>query len=171
MGVGEDLVDLVLLAVVVAPDMTEADKEELLGGEVEVLDRKHVLLVTPVTEGGVVSSLKTAVVRDVLSQRAPAVEVDARQAEVAVLLHQAGHVLPVLGQGLLRPPRLQVSGSVVLPPVVVKGVTELVADGEPDTSEIEKVWPGALVEGRSEDAERKDDLIHEGGVVGVNGLR
>ena len=85
----------------------------------------------------------------------PSVEVVAGHGEVAILLHQTLHMLPILGQRLLCPPGLQVSLSVVFPPVVIKGVTELVSDREADPSEVENVWPGTFIEGVLEDAQGK----------------
>ena len=95
----------------------------------------------------------------------------ASQCEVAVLLHQTLRVLSELGQGLLRPPGLQVSGSVVPPPVIIEGVAELVPDGEADPSVVENGWPVRFVERMLENSQGEDDLVHHGRVVGVDGLR
>ena len=72
---------------------------------------------------------------------------------------------------LAAPPGLQVSGSVVPPPVIIEGVAELVADGEADPAVVENRRAASLVEGVLENTQRQNDLVHHGGVVSVDGLR
>ena len=70
MGVGQDLVHLVLLRVVVAPDLGEADKEQLLSSELEVLHGEDVLVLAAITEECLVCCLQSAIVCNILPQRA-----------------------------------------------------------------------------------------------------
>ena len=70
MGVGQDLVHLVLLRVVVAPDLGEADEEELLRSELEILYREDVLVLTAITKICLVCCLQSAIVSNILSQSA-----------------------------------------------------------------------------------------------------
>ena len=101
----------------------------------------------------------------------PSIDSLASQGKVAILLHQTLRVFPVLGQRLLRPPGLQVSGSVVPPAVIIEGVAELVADGESDPPVVEDGRPTSSVERLLENTQGEDDLVHHGGVVGIDGLR
>lgn len=68
MGIGQDLVHLVLLAVVVAPHLGEAHEEQLLGSQLEVLHREDVLVMAAITEICLVSCLQTAIVSNILPQ-------------------------------------------------------------------------------------------------------
>lgn len=192
MGVGQDLVHLVLLRVVVAPDLGEAHEEQLLRSQFEILHREDVLVLTGITEICLVCCLQSPIVSNILPQSAskydrllrsrsrsyrspsvmlPSIDILASQGEVAILLHQALRVFLVLSQGLLRPPGLQVSGSVVPPAVIIEGVAELVADGEADPPVVEDCRPPGFVEWLLEDTQGEDDLVHQGRVVSIDGLR
>ena len=71
MGVGHHLVDLVLLAVVAAPHLAVAHKEQLLGGQLEILNGKTVLIVAAIVKVSFVSRFQTAIVCNVLSKCSP----------------------------------------------------------------------------------------------------
>ena len=70
MGVGQDLVHLVLLRVVVAPDLGEADEEQLLRSQFEILQREDVLVLAAITEIRLVRCLQSPIVSYVLPQSA-----------------------------------------------------------------------------------------------------
>ena len=136
----DQLVQLVLLGVGVAPDLGVPDEEQL--GLRQVGRRRgerHELLPLRVSvEVSVVGRLDAAVVRDVLSQRVPAVHVLLLplipQAVAVVLVHQALAVLLEPTNRVGPPPVVQVAVQVVLAAVVVERVGQLVAGGEPDAA-------------------------------------
>ena len=92
----------------------------------------------------------------------PAINPALAEGEVAILADEAGGPLRELGQGRRTPPVLQrtrgrvpeqprarARAAVSLPAaVVIKGVGELVSDGEADSAVVEDVRPMGVVEGR-----------------------
>ena len=91
------------------------------------------------------------------------------QSHVLILRHEAVRVLMELPQCLAAPPGLQVSVSVVFPPVVIEGMRQLVTNGEPDSSIVEDVRAVSIVKWILEDSQGDDDLVHDCGVVSVDG--
>ena len=78
-------------------------------------------------------------------------------------------MLMELPECLAAPPGLQVSVSVVLPPVVIEGVRQLVTDGEPDSSVVEDVRAISVVKWILKDSQRNNDLVHDSSVVSIDG--
>ena len=68
MRVANHLVDLVLLAVPVAPDLAVTHEEQLLSCQVQILHRKIILFLVSFTEICFVSSFQTSIVCYILSQ-------------------------------------------------------------------------------------------------------
>ena len=99
------------------------------------------------------------------------VQADLFDAEAGELLLDAGGAIRVVFRIRLGPPVFEIALEVKLAPLIVEAVGHLVANNGPDRS-IVKCIVGAQIEiGRLQNARRKNYLVHQRVVVGVDGRR
>src|SRR5690606_35877184 len=119
-----------LVTRLVAPGLGEGDEEALLAAEALQLRRR---LAAERVEVGLVRDLEAGEVGDVLAQRLLAVDVQARQRLVGVVLRrQLAPGLLEVGHVLLAPPVLELALGVEVGTEVVEAVHDLVPDHRTD---------------------------------------
>ena len=77
----------------------------------------------------------------------------------------------ILGFVVLRPPVAQRAGGVEAAALVVEAVAHLVADHGADAAVVHRIVGVEVEERRLQDGGGEDDLVADGVVVGVDGLR
>ncbi len=91
--------------------------------------------------------------------------------EPVVLLDQRLCANAEFGAVIVGPPVDQVAVAVIFGTLVVETVADLMADDRPDAAVVGGVVGLGVEERRLQDRRGKDDLVHSGVVVGVDGLR
>src|ERR1051325_2997855 len=157
-----------LVGLVLAPDLSPADEYALLRRK--AIDRPGRLArVSQRLHQRHVSDAQAAVVRSVFTERKLAAHVNViHRDELVILINQA---LSTLFEGLFifrRPPVLEIAFGVEERPLIVKSMSEFVANHRTHTAEIQRIISLEIIEWRLEDASREVDVIFRGFVKGIS---
>ena len=129
-----------------APHLGEGQEETLITGE--TVDHRRFPVLSDVAAIGGIGHFEPAEIADILAHRQLAIDVEARQRLIAIILRP--ELLRALGKaaiGFGRPPVAQPAGTVEAAALVVKTVAELVANGGTDpTGRVRDWWTSASAE-------------------------